>query len=87
MIPVRIPGDTRPPRATLAARPVAMDHPLADERCPVCDGTLGGTSVHLIVVGNEPRADQLGKAWITGAAVAVHEACTLPAPESPAGKA
>lgn len=76
MIPVRVPATARPPRATDEPRFVSKDHPAATIGCPVCELAIGGTKVHLIIVGAEPD-DQRG-AWFTGAAVAVHEECALP---------
>lgn len=77
-IPVRVPASARPPRATETPRFVSEDHPLAWEECPVCEGALGGREVHLVIVGADPQEARPGRAWFTGAAVAVHVECALP---------
>lgn len=78
MIPVRIPADA-PLHTVGGLRTIAPEHPMSQDDCPVCDVPLTVMPITLVYVGIDPetRAQVLekGKAYATGAAVAVHAAC------------
>lgn len=81
MIPVRVPAACIPVLGTDRRFDIAPDHPLSSVECPVCDELLsdGGHAVVLVFVGVRP-GDRKPAGYVTGAAVAVHEACALGPP-------
>jgi len=71
VIPIRLAADQRPNLAQDRIFTVDVNDAIADMDCPACDQSLTGTTVQLVIVAPAPP----GKAWGTGAAVAVHQAC------------
>lgn len=74
MIPIRVPVDA-PVHVMDKQFTIAPDHPLADAYCQVCDQLLSDGPVVLVFVGIAPE-DHKPAGWTTGAAVAIHQACT-----------
>lgn len=74
MIPVRVPADAQVTEVG-GVRRMDVDHPMFLHRCPVCDLPYGNEPFTYVYVGVE--ADMRKPAgFMTGAAVAVHVACT-----------
>jgi hypothetical protein len=78
MIPVRVQADLKVVLASDRRFEISDPHPLHDAPCPVCDGPLSHGPSVLVFVGIAPD-DRKDAGWTTGAAVAVHEACAVPA--------
>lgn len=74
MIPVRVPADLTI-HTVGGVRSLDPDHPLYVADCPVCDRMLQDHPIILVAVGIAPE-DRKDSGWTTGAAVAVHAACT-----------
>ena len=74
MIPVRVPVGAEVHEVG-GVRHVSTSHPLYDQPCPVCDVILGDQPLTLVYVGVESESRKTA-GWMTGAAVAVHVACT-----------
>ena len=74
MIPVRVPADAQVHEVG-GVRRLDVDHPMYLHRCPVCDLPYGGEEITLVYVGVEAD-DRKPAGFMTGAAVAVHVACS-----------
>lgn len=74
MIPVRVPVGAEVHEVG-GVRRLDLDHPLYHQPCPVCDHGLGDLPMTLVYVGVEAEYRKTA-GWMTGAAVAVHVACT-----------
>ena len=74
MIPVRVPADARVHQVG-GVKQLTPEHPLYFHFCPVCDRMLETDPITLVYVGVEADARK-DTGWLTGAAVAVHAACT-----------
>ena len=83
MIPVRVRSDMKPLLANERRfPPMTPDHPLAAERCPVCDWPLGEKVTVLVFCGIAPE-DRKDGGWTTGGSVAVHAECAGVSEEEP----